>query len=397
MTRTVAPLAVLVVGLSLVSSSAAAQGWAGGPRLSTRRMDPAAVALNDGRVLVVGGAAFIETRAGSGQAGSDGAIAELWSPGDARWRRTADLASGRMGHSATVLADGRVLVAGGVVGVGPQGSAELWDPSTGCWTSAGSMVVPRTDHRAVALADGRLLVVGGIHTGNINDPSGTWTSIPVETAEIWSPATNRWTAAGDHGRREAPTATLLADGRVLVAGGAVYGAATADAVVFDPRTSRWTPTGPMHSVRSLHAAARLADGRVLVAGGSHDVEPRDCGELDGRPPCHFVGTAEIWDPRTGAWTPTDRMTTARTGHSLVALAGGRVAALGGIDIESLGAEMQKSVELFDPGTNAWTRGRSMLMARTTFDVVVLADGRLVVIGGEGQTTELRRHVEIGSP
>lgn len=388
---------LLALSVLLTPAPLAAQTWSRAPRLATPRMDSAAVVLRDGRVLVVGGVAFLEGRPPGDKARSDGAIAEVWTPGTRRWRRAANLSSGRLGHSATLLSDGRVLVAGGVEASGRHGSAEVWDPSTDRWTSAGAMLVPRTDHTAVCLADGRVLVAGGVHTSNMNDPSGLWTVLAVETAEIWDPATNAWTPAGDHGPRQDPSVTLLADGRVLVAGGAAsFSGGTNTASVFDPHTSRWIATHPMIAHVTGHAAARLADGRVLVTGGSLEVEPLGCGPATGGPPCVFVGTSQIWDPRTNRWTRAEAMRVARADHALVALPDGRVAAVGGVDVNR-GRGVERSAELYDRSTGRWTLGGPLATARSDFDVVVLPDGRLVVVGGEADTPDVRRRVEIGAP
>ena len=165
--------------------------------------------------------------------------------------------------TATLLADGRVLVVGGGPDPDVQASAELFDPSTGRWTATGSMSTARGGHTATLIRDGRVLVAGGYNGGG----GGYATS---SAAGLYDPGTGRWTATGSMGSgRQGHSATLLPDGRVLVAGG--FSSAFTDklsaAELYDPGTGRWTATGSMVTARGGHTATLLPDGRVLVAGG----------------------------------------------------------------------------------------------------------------------------------
>jgi hypothetical protein len=160
-------------------------------------------------------------------------------------------------HSATLLRDGRVLVAGGSTGTGFTSSAELYDPGTGQWTLTGGMNVARAGHSATLLPDGRVLVTGG--SGSSGGGS------PLDSAEIYDPATGTWsliapmsTARFEH------TATLLPDGRVLVVGSN----STAGTELYDPATGTWTSGGTLNIMRTGHSATLLPDGRVLIAGGA---------------------------------------------------------------------------------------------------------------------------------
>src|SRR5262249_6464354 len=142
------------------------------------------------------------------------ASVELYDPAAGTWSPGPVLATARSGHSATVLADGRVLVAGGV---GARGAAlkaaELFDPARGQWSATGSMVDARVGHQAVRLADGRVLVTGGeLRTGGATRA--------LAYCELFDPATGSWTPTGSLGTaRKGHQATLLPDGRVLVTGG----------------------------------------------------------------------------------------------------------------------------------------------------------------------------------
>ncbi len=171
------------------------------------------------------------------------------------WTVTSSLNVDRRFQTATLLADGRVLAAGGVSSKfeDPETvilrSAELYDPATELWSVTGSLNFDRHLHTATLLADGRVLVVS------------------VRTAELYDPATERWTVTGGPNMaRETHTATLLTDGRILVLGVSTSGGPTS-AELYDPFTGCWTATGSLNSRRFTHTATLLEDGRVLAAGG----------------------------------------------------------------------------------------------------------------------------------
>jgi hypothetical protein len=173
---------------------------------------------------------------------------------------------------ATLLGDGRVLVMGG----GDDGSgAQLYDPNTGQWTVTGSTVEPRfAGFAATVLADGRVLLAGAMN--------GTGASA---SAELYDPDTGEWAVTGDmlEGRL-GHSLTLLSDGRVLVAGGSssvIDRAELATAELFNPGSGTWSPAASMPDARSGHAAALLADGTVLVVGGNPDAPTS--AELYGTP------------------------------------------------------------------------------------------------------------------
>jgi len=184
----------------------------------------------------------------------------------AGWTAAGGMLTPRFLQTATLLPDGRVLVAGGEDACGAAlASAELYDPRTGSWTPTGSMVAPRADHTATLLPDGRVLVAGGTDLAPASGASADTTG-PAASAELYDPRTGSWTATGSMvGQHVMHTATLLPDGRVLVAGGTSGPAASAE--LYDPRTRSWTATGSMLTPRRSHTATLMPDGRVLVVGG----------------------------------------------------------------------------------------------------------------------------------
>ncbi|MGH7718363.1 MAG: Kelch repeat-containing protein [Gemmatimonadaceae bacterium] len=225
--------------------------------LRAARAAHTATTLPSGQVLVVGGMA---------DGGGSVAGVELFAPARNTVQELTSLAERRAGHSATLLGDGRVLIAGGYNGE-YLASLELFDPSTRRFRPGGSLLEGRSGHTATLLPNGRVLFVGGVGRG--------WTFL--RSAEVYDPETGRSELVGSMNvPRESHTATLLADGRVLVIGGhrgrrqnmEVY----ASAEVFDPRTRRFEAAGALAIARHKHDAITLADGRVLVIGGADRTE-----------------------------------------------------------------------------------------------------------------------------
>ena len=248
-----------------------------------------------------------------GQSGKGEASA---APGEWRWALTGSLNEARSGHTATLLSDGRVLVAGGLAPSAITASAEVFDPVAGVWSVVGSMAAPRVGHTATRLADGRVLVVGGYLPGNV--------------AELFDPATDTWRYAGGRGVGfpDWHAATRLDDGRVLVTGENVTAR-------YDPASESWTGE-PKWWNMAHHAAALMGDGRVLICGGyDNSVNfPYDSGYLD---------FASIFDPQTDEWGYSPSMTQPRVDHTATRLLDGRVLVVGGYRDGSLA-----SAELYAP-------------------------------------------------
>jgi hypothetical protein len=248
-----------------------------------------AVRLGDGRVLITGG----REKRPNGITVLRSQTAEIYESDPDRFAPTGSMADARAGHTATLLNDGHVLVVGGIDasdGFDNLATAELYDPNTGEFTPTGSLAQGRAHHTATLLNDGRVLIAGGYGGGTLS----------LKSAEIYDPGTGSFTAAGSMAvaRRDA-TATLLTNGLVLIAGGLDQYAtsALATAELYDPATGKSTATGSMAAARTSLAAVGLEDGRVLVAGG------RDTA---GNP----LQTAEIYDPGTGKFSPAGTMTAA---------------------------------------------------------------------------------------
>ena len=291
--------------------------------------------------------------------GQPSAATELYQPSTGSWVATAAMKAPRWGHTATLLSDGRVLVAGGYLGSDARSaSVELYDPVKKAWSKTGDMTRGRGGHSATLLSDGRVLVVGG----GLEDASGEG-GPRSPSAELYDPRTGTWTATGSmRDARTGFTATLLSDGRVLVAGG---DAGFTSVELYEPRTGRWTPTEDMAEGRMGHTATRLADGRVLVTGGCACSDPGQ-GELR---------STELYDPIAGTWSGAGEMRSARIFHEAVLLHDGRVL-VGTDDLW----DRAPSAELYQPTSGRWIAAANPAEARTGYTATLLGSGKVLVAG-----------------
>lgn len=215
--------------------------------------------------------------------------------------------------STVALADGGALAVGGVDGGGNLGGAYHYRPASGppWWTASGD-VVKRTRMTLTLLRDGTVLAAGG----NVSGPTAA--AGIYESQDRWSPTNSMISPRDGH------TATLLPDGRVLIAGGRkanVASSVVASAEIYTPATGQWAPARSMAQAREDASATLLRDGRVLVAGGS-----------DGT---GTLSTSELYDPATNTWSAGPKMAEAVKGHAAVLLPSGRVLVAGGFGAGTL--------------------------------------------------------------
>jgi len=282
-------------------------------KMLSARAGHTATLLPDGKVLIAGGF----------QPGEALASAELYDPLSGTFSPTGSMAVPREWHTATLLPSGRVLIAGGAsnqTGITP--TAELYDPAAGKFVATGSMTVARVLHYATALNGGDALIVGGVRGGGPNFFfSG---SNYLASAELFDPRQGRFTLLSifnteEHGGSNG-SAVLLANGRVLVAGGVVGEVIVSDARLYDPAERNFVQTGSMTSERLRHEATLLSDGRVLVTGGMKTIN---------WPAPTVVATAELYEPKRGVFVRLPDMTTPRVGHTATLLPDGEVLIAGG--------------------------------------------------------------------
>jgi N-acetylneuraminic acid mutarotase len=229
----------------------------------------------------------------------------------------------RVGPTATLLGDGRVLVAGGALGAGDQvtSTAELYDPQANSWTMAASMSTPRLGAGAVLLRSGSVLVMGG--SSSAANQNGS-----LASAETYNPRKDQWTPTPNMPNGHASAAVgRLPDGSVIVAGGTDweggYGLATPTVEIYRPETNRWRSAAPLHYARAATSGAMLSSGQLLVVGGS------------GRQGQFAQNTAEIYDWGTGAWTLLPRLPESRISPIVTALPAGRALVLGGSRVQAV--------------------------------------------------------------
>jgi hypothetical protein len=327
--------------------SATPRGWSAAGSTATFRLYHTATLLQNGKVLVVGGANGLEQEDLS-------STAELYDPATRTWSSTGKLVKGRMSHTATLLPNGKVLVVGGgrtrpEPSPAPRLPAELYDPATGSWTVTGSPAEDHIFHTATLLPNGKVLVVGG----------GT-------LAELYDPATGSWslTASPLRGRGR-HMAVLLPNGKVLVSGGLDL---ANSAEVYDPETGTWALTGQPSKARHDHTATVLSDGKVLVVGGS---------TLGGIP---FNVTTELYDPATGTWSATGNLTVGRALHTATLLSDGKVLVSGGNGSTN---QALTSAEVYDPAAGTWEPTANLALARAIHSSTRLPSGQVLVIGGTG--------------
>lgn len=221
--------------------------------LRTPRAAHTATTLRTGQVLFVGGMS---------EGGGSLASTELFDPTANRSLEAGSLSEARVNHTATLLRAGKVLIAGGYNG-DYLPSVELFDPATKRFQRIGALQEGRSGHTATLLRDGRVLITGGIGRG--------WTFL--RTAELFDPATNASQPVSPMSvARESHTATLLSDGRVLIIGGHSGRRPNqelhANAELFNPQIGRFEAAGTLITPRHKHDAVSLADGRVLIIGGA---------------------------------------------------------------------------------------------------------------------------------
>ena len=305
--------------------------------MNVARMDHTATLLANGEVLVAGGVI-------------SGASAELYNPATGTWSFTGSMTTARFNHQAVLLQNGEVLVAGGGSG-NLLASAELYDPSTGVWTATGSMNTARANFSLTLLTNGQVLAVQGT------------------SAELYNPATGTWTVTGSPTSPVAgPNAALLLNGQVL----AIERTNSTPSQLYDPSSGTWSATGNTDVFVPNPFVFRLPSGEVFVSGS------------------YASGLASyapvaLYDPSTGLFTPESEPCNCRAYGAAVLQTGMVLVAGGFITVPARPypkTESITSAELWDPSTQAWTSTGSLNTSRGRETITVLTNGQALVTGGE---------------
>jgi hypothetical protein len=347
-------------GADWLALSGATSGTGNGSIQLVAKSNPSATGLPRGGTFTLG-------------TGQTFAVQQLAAPLGRAVISLGPLRSQRAGqHTATLLQNGKVLVAGGHTNVNTTdvlATAELYDPATRAFAFTGSMNVPRWGHSATLLPDGKVLMAGGY-----NFAGGAHANL--DTAELYDPSTGQFTllASKMSSPRRQHTATAFADStskgmKVLIAGGIASGGAAASDVwgvtnkadLYDAATGTFAPTGNLLAGRGTHRATPVGATKILVAGGSNFTA--------------YLTSAELYDTVTGTFSATGSLATGRAhgiGNFQTFFGGG----------VTTGQACLASTEMYNPATGSFTAYATLNAARRGSAVVGQSTGRVLVAGGD---------------
>jgi hypothetical protein len=364
-----AALVVLAAASSAHAESAAGKAVS---MMIRPRVDHAWTLLQDGRVAAIGGSVEANSPSESRKSWATPPTVDLYDPASGAWKRGKAMGRGRAGHTATVLADGRVLVTGGAeLTEGKDGpifvasSSELWDPRRDTWSASGALAAPRDQHTATLLTDGCVLVAGGQHQDLRS---------AVPDAELFEARTAKFGRAGALATpRILHAAVPLARGRAAVVGGTSIATKSAAAKklasieIWDPATKSWSPGPSLTRARASMTATALPDGKILVVGGSDERH-------------QHIASAELCDLDGGKCVPAGSLATARSEHIAVALPDGRVVVAGGwTGTNPATPDVAATAEVWNGA--AWKQLGRVAEREPRAAAVVLSDGTVLISGG----------------
>ena len=295
------------------------------------------------------------------------------------WELMGELEFGRWGHTATLLQNDTILIVGGMKRLAYRRTSiaqgEILPLGSTEWAKTSRFNWERTYHTASLLPDGTVLVAGG--TGRVVLKEGESESLwrgnkDLNSAEIYDPKTDEWENAPDMTyKKQLAQAITLEDGRVMIIGGRSGVSTLSSNEIYDPEDNSWSEAEPMMQSRMSHSAVKLIDNTILVTGGMESVTMGDT-----------LSSAEIYDPLQNSWSKVAKLTRARLGHRSTLLPDGRVLVTGGtsvVEADLLGPET--TAEIYDPILNEWTLISTELLARKDHSAVLTPGGKVILIGG----------------
>jgi hypothetical protein len=312
---------------------------------------------------------------------------------------TGSMGFPHVGHTATLLNTGDVLIEGGAWGLGidpnkldpngnpltvtvPDPGCELYNSSSGVFSACPNLDTPIYYHTATLLQNGKVLIAGGYQLKAGIPPASF---LYQQTAEVFDPALGFTTTGGLNTPRVGHTATLLNSGMVLIVGGQDAGGnALVNAELYDPATGTFTISGSLNAPRANHTATLLNNGTVLITGGWAPGPPNSNSNI-------LPSGAELYDPATGAFTVTGSLNTAREAHTATLLNNGKVLVAGGADVNG---NILDTAELYDPGTGIFTNTGSLNMQRVDHTSTLLKNGEVLIAGGHESNSNALNSAEI---
>jgi hypothetical protein len=338
--------------------------------LINARSNHTATLLTDGRILIAGGKNGTTSQAHS----------EIYTYALGSFGSSSNLNTGRYQHTATLLPTGQLVVIGGKSGTGAVQRSELYDPTNATLTNSSLMQIARYAHTATLLPNGKVLIVGGTANG----------TTPVASSELYDPTTQIFTtlSANDLSNpRFGHTATLLANGKVLIVGGINNNANTtvAQSEIYDPATNKFSITATLNTPRYAHSAILLSNSKVLISGGLSNGGVAE------------IAQSEVYDPNAVTFSQSTsisngNLNTARHAQTTTLLPNGKVLLVGGVN----GSSEVAASELFDPSTSIFTVASNLIIPRYGHTASLLPNGKVLISGGSSAGS-VQIHSEVYDP
>jgi Kelch motif/Galactose oxidase, central domain len=345
-------LASLTAINAAITKAAPSTASTSSPPMAAARGFATATLLPNGKVLIAGGFGTTTTDA-----------SELYDPATNKFSAGPPMSQARGEATATLLPNGKVLIAGGNDGTNALSTTEIYDIATKTFAPGPSMIAARFAAGATLLANGKVLIAGG----NASSPFGE-----LSSTELYDPSTNSFAAGPSMSVAMGPsTAILMPNGKVLIVGDGVHiNPYVSVAELYDPSDNSMAERS-LNTACEFPAAALLPNGKVLIAGGA--------GQL-----LTPINTTQIYDPSQDAFSDGPPMNNAHWVPTAAPTANGKMLIVGGngLDVNAL-----NSVEVYDSVTNSFTGGTPMNDPRLFPTATLLPNGRVLIAGGVNGTNE----------